>query len=55
MSFLFSRKPKTPPELVRTLNDILTRIDSGNADRRKVCILVAAKLITRTTLTVFFS
>ncbi|CDO51398.1 similar to Saccharomyces cerevisiae YKL189W HYM1 Component of the RAM signaling network that is involved in regulation of Ace2p activity and cellular morphogenesis [Geotrichum candidum] len=36
MSFLFSRKPKTPPELVRTLNDILTRIDSGNADRRKL-------------------
>ena len=35
MAFLFKRNPKTPPELVRALNDLVAKLDASTADRKK--------------------
>ena len=35
MAFLFKRNPKTPPELVRALNDQVLKLDYASPDNAK--------------------
>lgn len=36
MAFLFKRNPKTPPDLVRALNEQVVKIDTTTSDKRKI-------------------
>lgn len=51
MSFLFSRnKPKTPQDLVKALNDVLSRLDSASVADRKKVVDESSKLLSQITV-----